>query len=214
MNVVCDSVLGRNLFFSCMLTLGLVSSVSAVPIDVLIDTTSLSGSTGQMAFDFIDGDPASNTATISGFTTDGTLVFPATEDGGPISGTLPGPVTIEDDSFFNELLQPITFGNTISFSVELTTNRTFSLFPDSFSFFLLDDFLLLLFPTSDPTFADSLFFVDIDGSAAGAISSFVATGPPTVTWSVTQAAAAPEPSTLFLLFLGFASLRHRRFRLQ
>jgi hypothetical protein len=75
--------------------------------------------------------------------------------------------------------------------------------PDSFSFFLLDDslFPLPLFATTDPTGADALFIVDIDGTSGGNLQIFdsINTG---VTWTVTPPTAVPLPSTALLLGVG------------
>jgi hypothetical protein len=182
-----------------------------VPVDVIVDTTLLSGTSAILAFDLLDGDPAANIATISNFSSDGALGASSTI-GGPVAGTLPGTVTIADGAFFNEYQQDITLGSTLSFRIDLTSVTTGSPFPDSFSFFILDAFLLPLFTTSDPTGSDSLFVIDIDGSATGAISTFVATdSPPSATWLVMPVIPVPEPTTLslFAIGLGCAALRSR-----
>ena len=183
-------------------------SALAVPIDVSIDTTLLSGTSGQLAFVLTSPDPASNSATITGFATDGTLGS-AFEFGGPITGSLPGVVTIGDTFFFNQLAQDIVFGTTISFFVELTTNFTIGSIPDGFSFFLLDPTTFApLFETTDPTGTDALFAIDIDGSATGQLSVYTAVGDPAVaTWT---AVPIPEPTTLFLLMSGLGGLVLRR----
>ena len=173
-------------------------SAGAVPIDVVVDTTLLAGSAGTLAFDVLDGDPASNSATISNFSTDGVLGA-SSAFGGPVTGALPATVTIADGAFFNEYLQDIVLGTTLSFRVDLTSFSTGSVFPDSFSFFILDALLLPIFPTSDPTGSDALFVIDIDGSATGAIASFVATdSPASATWTLTPVRLVPEPDTILL----------------
>src|SRR5271154_467342 len=81
-----------------------------------VDTSSLLGTSAQLAFDLIYGGGPSNTVTISDFSTDGTLgtVFPT----GLVSGTLPGTVSLTDSSssFFNEYLTGLTLGTTFSFA--------------------------------------------------------------------------------------------------
>jgi hypothetical protein len=200
--------IGKVVGLSCLL-LSASSPAGAVPIDVIVDTTLLSGTPATLAFDLLDGDPASNTATISDFSTDGALGTSSTS-GGPVSGALPGTVTIADGSFFNEYLQDITLGSMLSFRVDLTSFSTGSPIPDSFSFFILDASLLPLFPTSDPTGADALFVVDIDGSPTGAIASFEATdSPPSATWLVAPATPVPAPTTLSLLAIGLGWIASR-----
>lgn len=160
------------------------------PVLIGIDTRSVEGFTGgfSLALDFIDADPASNTATITGFSTDGSLglVFNI----GDVSGDLSDTVILGDADFFNELRAEITFGTYLFFFIEVSDGVTAGFLPDSFSFFLLDPTLLPMFPTSDPTGADALLAIDVDGSSTGLISEFEATAPPPgaeedVTWRVT-----------------------------
>ncbi len=118
---------------SVALLLGLLAGpAAALPIIFSADTSSLSGTMGNLAFDFFDSTPGSP-GSISGFSTDGVLGAPSSL-GGPVAGLLPGLVTIGDTAFFNELLQPITFGSSLSFLVEVTSNVTPGVFfPDNFS---------------------------------------------------------------------------------
>src|ERR1700731_480717 len=77
----------------------------ASAINVSINTATLSGSSGSLAFDLTDGDSTvNNSGTLTKFLTDA-MVGTATRTGG-VTGALPGPVTIVDSSFFNELLVP------------------------------------------------------------------------------------------------------------
>jgi hypothetical protein len=93
----------------------------AVSFSIALNTSSLSGTSAQLAFDLIDGDGVNNnTAVISGFTTNG-MLGTASSSGG-VTGTLPSPVTINESAFFNELLQKITLGNSIAFTRNPTTN--------------------------------------------------------------------------------------------
>src|SRR5215469_7505798 len=90
-------------------------SVKADSIQVSIDTTVLSGTSGTLAFDFIDGDGViNNSVSIVNFASDATL-----EPGiptGSVTGDLPGTVTLSDTNFFNELLVPATLGSSITFT--------------------------------------------------------------------------------------------------
>ena len=89
---------------------------------VSIDTNSFSDTAARLAFDFIDGDSViNNTAINSGFGTDGTL--DATIGTRDVTGKLPGNVTIGDTDFFNELLQQITRGRSVYFTLTLTENK-------------------------------------------------------------------------------------------
>jgi len=164
-------------------------------VQVNIDTSSLAGITGNLAFDFLDGGPPSNTVNITNFTSDGTLGA-ATLTGGA-SGSLPAPVTLTDSSFFNEYLAGFTFGNHISFQVASTDlPPAAGSSPDEFSFYLVDSTNTnSLVTTSDPTGADSLFALGMDGSVDAYTSAQVTT-------TVTPLNPVPEPS--YVLLLGMA----------
>ncbi|MGH8593309.1 MAG: NF038129 family PEP-CTERM protein [Gammaproteobacteria bacterium] len=194
------------------------SIVVAVPAHALAyqfaaDTSAFAGSPSQLAFDFIDGDAASNSVRLYGFSTDGVLGGDASF--GDVSGQLPGQATLSDSDFFNEYLLDVTLGQSLSFLFETTANTpTAGSFFDAFSFFLLDPGTLLpLFPTSDATGANALFMLDIDGSQSGDLSVHRSDGQG-VTWSVTPAGPVPvpEPGTLWLLAAGAGAVCFKRRR--
>lgn len=187
---------------------------------VTIDTTGLNGAAGDLVFDFISGGGPANTVTISGFASDGTLG--AVSPTGLVSGTLPGTVTISDDPVtfaFNEYLTGFTFGSAISFNLGVTQNAPgvgFS--PDELSvFFLAGDGVTSLIATSDPTAADSLMVVDLDGSSDGAATAFSVSDPSGVNATIGPGAASvPEPgngAVLGLVVLVWSGTqRYRRSR--
>ncbi len=200
---------------------GLAASARAdtISYQVSLNTAAYSGTAVDLAFDLIDGGPPSNSVTIGGFSSDGTLgTAPAPSTG--VSGNLPSLVTLTDSVFFVELLQPVTAANEISFLLTLTDNPPdITSSPDSFVFSIIDPNTgLPLFDTSDPSGASSLFAVDMDGSAAGAVSIFNADdGSPTAALTAGQPlSSVPEPSSagllvVFLVALWIASRRRFRF---
>ncbi len=179
----------------------------ATALQFTFDTASLAGTTATLAFDFIDGDfiSGNNTVIVSDFYTTGTLGNSSVLGGVTVTNPGPFPVTLTDTDFFNEFLQELTLGDTIRFTLNLMTEQraSGSSTPDSFSFFLLDDspFPLPLFATTDPTTADALFAVDIDGTFGGDLQIFapITTGP---IWTVTSVTSVPLPSTALLLGAG------------
>lgn len=190
--------------FALLLGVAALLAPSSVLADstysVTVDTSSLSGTSADLAFDLVDGGSASNTLTISGFATDGTLesVTPT----GEVTGALPGTVTVEDSpsSFFNEYLTGIALGSSFSFNFDVTENGPGSSgTPDVFSLFLLDPTTgLPLFTTSDPTGSDSLFTINLDGSALSVYSSSVTANSGSV--------PAPEPNALLLMVGGVGGI--------
>lgn len=187
----------------------------ATALQLTLDTAALAGTAAHLAFDFIDGDSMAdnNTVVVSDFYTTGTLGNSRVIGG--VTGTLiPGPVKLTDSNFFNECLQALTLGDTIRFTLNLTGHRASgSPTPDSFVFFLLDDQPLPLFATTDPTGADALFAVDIDGTSEGARYHFAPTGTPVAaTWTL-EPVAVPLPSTALLIGVGLLGGRAARRRL-
>lgn len=198
-----QTVLPLGLFF-CIVCLHIDASEFQIAIDDNLPTQ-----TGFLAFDLIAGSPApGDTVTISDFTTDG--AFGSSSQSGSVGGTLaPGPLTLADTSFFNEWLQSVTYGTTISFQLVIGGNVPSGI-PDSFSFYLLDSDRNP-FPTSDPTGADSLFAIDLNGlsTTPTAFSSDIAA----ITIQ-TVTSAVPEPWSLPITGVGLLWLfvRHMRNR--
>jgi len=91
---------------------------AASSILVTIDTTSLAGTTADLAFDLVNGGAPANTVTISKFATDGTLG--ASSSKGSVTGSFPGAVTLSDAAFFSEYLQTETLGKSLSFALNTT----------------------------------------------------------------------------------------------
>ncbi|MBK1717698.1 hypothetical protein [Thiocystis violacea] len=109
----------------------------ATLLDVSIDTTAYNGTSGFLAFDFLDGDElANNSVTVSDFYTDGTLGSAAPS--GSVSGSVfsPDALTLSDAEFYNSLSQQIRFGTWISFTLDLTQQGLGSPVPDSLLFLL------------------------------------------------------------------------------
>jgi hypothetical protein len=138
---------------------------AAAPIAITLDTSALAGADVALAFDLTES--TENTVTIDPFVSDITT-FGDIVVTGNVSGTLPAAVTLggAPSSFFNEYLQTVTLGNSITFSfVATTTPVAPGSDPDLFTLFLLDPQTLL--PLIDET--TGLPFGD---EATGALLSY------------------------------------------
>jgi hypothetical protein len=200
-----ESTIMKNIIrVGAILLLGAAPFLRAdMSFQVTVDTSPLASVAGYMAFDLFGGSPLQdNVATITSFATTGALGA-APPPSGDVSGSLvPGPLVETADQFFNEWLQPITFGSGLTtFDLDVTTSYIAGSTPDSFSFTLLDN-TFTPFPTSDSTGADRLFAIDLVGAdtTPDVFTSTFATATVTPRGS---GGAVPEPNLLPFAFLGF-----------
>jgi hypothetical protein len=170
---------------------------------VTINTTPLDGTQGYLAFDFIGGTPVeNNTVTISDFVSNATLGA-LTPTGGASGSISPGHGTLNDSQFFNELLQGVTFGSTLSFDLDLTTNVFSGGIPDEFAFYLLDS-TQNPYASSDPTGADSVFVIIVNSGTLTPDAYTSSSATATITSG--NVAAIPEPGSVWLVIGGISSL--------
>jgi hypothetical protein len=119
-----------------------------VVYDVTVDSSSISGTAGSLDFNFNSGPLVTQAATLQILDfTGGTLVTGPCVSGGPcptgdVSGTLPGTVSFDNGSAFNDYFQDFTYGSSLSFELDFGGPAINS--PDGIS-------------TSGSTFAFSMF---------------------------------------------------------
>jgi hypothetical protein len=177
--------------------------------NVTIDTTPINLDSGFLALDFIGGTPvAGNVVDISHFSSDATLGS-VTLTGAASGNLVNGTGKLDDSQFFNELLQGVTFGRTVSFSLSFTTNVVSGGTPDNFAFYLLDA-TENPYATDDPSGADSLFDININASTLS--PSVYTSNFATVSITPTSTTTTPEPATLWLLLPAVCALAKRHTR--
>jgi hypothetical protein len=101
------------------------SAFASYSYEITVDTSSVAGGSGDLYLDYANFGGAASTATVSGFTTNGTLAplndtNPADGllNGSAVSGVLPGTVTFANTNPDNDYLHAMTtFGTTFSFYV-------------------------------------------------------------------------------------------------
>jgi hypothetical protein len=182
-------------FLPTLLFLSTISMASADAVDyqVIINTTSVSGTPGSLDFQFNPGSFLSQSASVQvlAFTTDGTLVPPAMPTG-DVTGTLPSTLAFDNGTAFNDYFEAFTFGNFLRFDVSLFgpalsspdgtatsgSNFAFSMFSDAAG--------TVPALTADPDgFA---FTVDVNLAGATAVTNHSA-----------ETIVSPEPGSVVLL---------------
>lgn len=185
--------------FALLVALGVgPARTEGATLQVTVDTSAFNGTPASLGWDLIDGDPgASTTAIITGFSTNGSFDAGQATSVGGVSGSLPGPVTITDTDFFNSLLQPVTLGTALSFTLDMTTAASGQGVPDALAFLLLTaDGLTSLVATD--LLGDALLTLDADGTPGGLLLVAEVTEP-SVPVEATRTTAVPAPAPLLLL---------------
>jgi hypothetical protein len=117
----------RRLLCSALLSC-LLSGASAAPITyaVTVDTSSISGTAGSLDFNFNPGPLLSQAASLQilNFMSNGKLGAGPCPSCGPcltsdVSGTIPGMLTFDNGTGFNDYFEGLTFGSTLAFTVSL-----------------------------------------------------------------------------------------------
>lgn len=184
------------------LSIAVPQKVSASTLEVTLDTSSIFGEQGSFIFDFIDGGSGvENSVTIFNSNSDGTGGLEQTS--GNVTGTLDTSLVLGKDpnSILTELTKFITFGNYITFTLDITENGPgLEGTPDSFSLFVVDGAGDLA-PTTDPTGSNALFIFNIDGSSTGNLSIYTLPNG-AQPWQVTPVSAVPVPSAVWLFITG------------
>lgn len=130
----------RHVAASCLALLGaivLCGTIDAAPIDIVVDTSALAGTSVDLAFDLTAS--TENSVTIAPFTSD-IASFDAITLTGNASGSLPASVVLggSPSLFFNEYLQTVTLGDALTFTFDTTSLQADQAFgPDDFAFFVL-----------------------------------------------------------------------------
>jgi len=173
---------------------------------VTVDTSTINSTAGYLDFQFNPGlFPGSQAASlqIEDFTTDGTLGTAPTLTG-DVSGALPGTLAFDNGTPFNDYFTAFTFGNSISFTVDLGGPAISA--PDgtsssgsSLTFFVYDSsYNPLLADSSSPIGQALEVDVNLDGTTTPTSYS------PQL--SASPVTPAPEPASLILLVAGMVGI--------
>lgn len=191
------------------LLLSAASAMADITYSVTINTSSIDGTTGSLDFNFNPGLGSAQLADLQilDFTTDGTLAGDCPCGTGDVSGQLPGTVTFDNGTGFNDYFDDFTYGTTITFVLDFSGPAI--AMPDgvstagsTFAFSMFSD-LAGTIPvlTSDTT--DGFAFtidVNLDGSTTPTIYSAQSTV------QMSETSGAPEPRSSALLAAGLLAL--------
>jgi len=169
-----------------LLCCGIAISAAPVSVQVNVDTASISGTTGNVDFQYNPGPNVTDPSFITiDFFTPGGQLNGVRQIFGDVTGLLPGSLRIDNTSAFNDYFEGFTFTNSLSFLVTFDGPAPSGL------------------ATSGSTFAFSLFGADevtpllanFPDSGANAIGNLGPTGELTF--------STPEPATIALFGVGF-----------
>jgi hypothetical protein len=189
-----------SLLVAALLCCASMASAAPVTYDVSVDTSSISGTAGSLDFNFNPGPLATQPASaqILDFMSDGMLAGSPTLTG-DVAGALPGTVTFDNGTAFNDYFEGFTYGSTLSFQVSLYGAALSS--PDgtstsgsAFAFSMFSDAAGTIPALTTDTANGFAFTVGV--SLAGTTAVANSSAPTTVT-PVTP--TVPEPGTLPLM---------------
>jgi len=195
-----------SLFVASSLWFGSFVCAGPIMYDVTVNTPSISGTVGSLDFNFNPGPLVTQAASLQilSFTSDGTLVNCAANiqgfcPTGDVSGTLPGTLTFDNGSGFNDYFDDFTFGTTISFDVSLygpalSAPDGVSTSGSTFAFSMFSDAAGTIPVLTSDTTNGFAFTVDVnlDGTTAATNFSSQTNVQP-------ASSAVPEPSSFVLL---------------
>ena len=179
------------------------ASAATITYLVTANTSSVLGQSGYLDLQLEPGPSPTNLATagVTGFATDGALNGAATLTG-DVTGQLPGEVSFDNQTVFNDYFQAGTFGTTESFDVTLSGPTPLGAGPSAFNiaFYASDGSTPLLTTSADGNAGQIVINADgtttpITYSASVGVGSVLTINP------VRTTNTAPEPSQLGLLGL-------------
>jgi hypothetical protein len=201
-------------FLFAIFAITATSAFADVTYQVTADTSSIVGSSGYLDLQFEPNPVVTNpaTAAVTKFATSGTLSGAATLTG-DVTGQLPGALSFDNLTSFNDYFQATTFGNTLSFDVTLAgpTPQGGAASAFNIAFYAADGATPILTTDTTNGIAGDII-LNGDGSTSADAIPATAGGASVLTISLVS--ATPEPSYTFLLAIagGGVILMRRRLR--
>jgi hypothetical protein len=199
---MCKRILILATLCSCFVGIASADSVTYV---ISVNTSSIAGTSGSLDFQFNPGAMSQTAdAQVLGFTSNGSLGAATTT--GDVGGTLPGTVSFDNGTAFNDYFTGFTYGSTLTFDVSLfgpalTSPNGTSASGSSFAFSMFSDSAgTIPTLTSDTTdgFAET---IDVNLNGTTTLKNFS-----NETSAGLLMTTTPEPATLLLTAVGLAGI--------
>jgi hypothetical protein len=177
---------------------------NAITYEVAVNTSSISGITGSLDFNFNPGPLVTQTASLQilNFSSGGVLGGSPSLTGN-VTGGLPSTLTFNNGTAFNDYFQGFTFGSTITFAVSLfgpalSAPDGVSTSGSTFAFSMFSDAGGTTPALTNDTTNGFAFTVDVNLDGTTTATNF---SPET---TLTPVSAVPEPCSLLMLASGLA----------
>lgn len=182
------------LFIALFLCIASLASAGPISYNVTVNTASVSGTTGSLDFQFNPGPLVSAAATLQilNFSSNGTLNPPPFPTG-DATGTLPGTLSFDNLTAFNDYFEAFKYGTMLSFGVSMSSVAG-GTSGSAFAFSMFSDAAGTMPTLTTDTTDGFAFTIGVNTNGSTTVTSFSSQ-----TTVVPAVATVPEPDSLTLV---------------